>query len=224
VPDWREVVAKRLDTRQLTAAQRDEVVAELASHLEEICEEQHADGMSISQGTDKALAEITDWRALSRRIQRAKCKEDIVNQRTKSIWIPGLITLIFTSGALAILQVWRVQPHIMWMRAGDGLVLYTPWLIALPAFGAIGAYLSRRAGGDRRARLASGVFPALMMLAAFGVVLVVGFTLGTIRRSDFPPEAWPLVAAHFGESVVIPGFALALGALPFLGTTKAQES
>ena len=225
MPDWRGVVDQQLNMRELTSAQRDEIVAELAGHLEEICDERHAAGLSISQAADTALAEVADWPALSRRIEGAKLKEGVMNQRTKSIWIPGLITLIFTSGALAMLEVWRVQPHVTWMRAGIGLVFYTPWLIAQPTFGAIGAYLSRRAGGGRCARLTSGLFPALMMLASFFVILGVGFVLRMLRVSDdFRPEVWPILAAHFGVWVVIPGFALALGALPFLGAARPQES
>lgn len=147
-----------------------------------------------------------------------------MNHRTKSIWIPGLITLIITSAALAVLQACRVQPHVTWLRAGVGLVFYTPWLIAQPAFGAIGAYLSRRAGGDRCARLLSGLFPSLMMLAAFAVILGVGLALRLIRISDFPPELWPVVGAHFAVWVAIPALALALGALPFVGVSEVQES
>lgn len=222
--DWRIFVTSRLDAPELGPAQRDEIVAELASHLEEIYEELRQSGLSPSQATDSALTEVMDWRALSQRIQRAKCKESVMNQRTKSIWIPALITLIFTSGALAMLQVWRVQPHVTWLRGGVGLVFYVPWLIAQPIFGAIGAYLSRRAGGRRSERLISGTFPALMMLSSFGVISGIRLALGTARITDFPPEMWPILAAHFAVWVVIPGLALTLGALPFLRSARIQES
>jgi hypothetical protein len=43
--------------------------------------------------------------------------------------------------------------------------------------------------------------------------------------SDFcPPETWPLVAAHFTESIVFPALAFGLGALPFLRGARIQES
>jgi hypothetical protein len=104
------------------------------------------------------------------------------------------------------------------------LTFYTPWLITQPIFGAVGAYLSRRAGGGRRNRILSGIFPALMMLAAFGVILAVSLVLGTARINDFPPEMWPVLGAHFAVWVVVPAFALTLGVLPFLPDAKLQES
>jgi hypothetical protein len=44
-----------------------------------------------------------------------------MNHRTKSIWIPGLITLISTSAALAMLQGGRVEPHVTWFRGSGAL-------------------------------------------------------------------------------------------------------
>jgi hypothetical protein len=97
MPDWRGMEEKQLTVTDLRDSQRREVIAELASHLEEIYGEQRARGLSELQAKDSALADVTNWSVLARRTEK--------NQRTKSIWIPGLISLTLASAALATVQV-----------------------------------------------------------------------------------------------------------------------
>ena len=138
-----------------------------------------------------------------------------MNQRTKAIWIPGLISLTVASSALALLQVWGVRPHIVWMRSGLALLFYIPWLVAQPVFGAVGAYISRHNGGSLSERLTAGLLPAAGMLPvfclAFCSALAHRITLGGLTVCI---AAW----------VVVPGIALAVGTLPFLRNGRLQES
>jgi len=141
-----------------------------------------------------------------------------MNQRTKSVWLPGLISLTAVSVFLMILQMCGVRPHFWPFRFGLVVVVHLPWLIAQPVFGALGAYLSLRAGGDRRARLVAGLFPSLVMLGAFCLVLVM---------SVFVDWSVPAILRVTGFAVyvcfwaVLPGLGLLLGALPFLKEQKA---
>jgi hypothetical protein len=88
-----------------------------------------------------------------------------------------------------------------------------PWLILLPFCGAAGAYLSRRAGGNVRARLVAGLFPTIAL-----------FTLGSIvvptRLLTFARPEWRYGAIALIVGVVLPSAALLAGTAPFLRTAK----
>ena len=145
-----------------------------------------------------------------------------MNHRTKALWIPGLFNLTVASGLLAILQIWHVRPHIVWMRSGLALLFYVPWLAVLPAFGAIGAYISRRNGGNWHERLTAGLLPAAGMVAAFCVAICSQIATTAV------PAYYRINAFTLSVSLVIwavlPALALALGALPFLGKPPAQAA
>ncbi len=221
VRDWHELAAEKLDTLHLDTAEREEIVSELASHLEDLYEQYREQGQPESRAVRCALNEVSDWRELGRKIRRARRKENEMNQRTKAVWIPGLVSLTVASGVLALLQVWGVRPHIVWMRSGLALLFYIPWLVAQPAFGAIGAYISRRNGGDWRERLTAGLLPAAAMAAAFCVGFCVQIALNAITNGH--EISFIGIGLYVVLWVAVPGFALALGALPFLGDARVRE-
>jgi hypothetical protein len=80
-------------------------------------------------------------------------------------------------------------------------------------YGALGAYLSRRGGGERRARLVAGVFPALMFLCSLSFV---GVTAVFVEHNQFVLDHPLYFATMIFPWVIFPGLALALGVLPFL--------
>jgi hypothetical protein len=103
--------------------------------------------------------------------------------------------------------------------------VYFPLLLAMPLFGALGAYLSFRAGGGRRARFASGLFPLLAVPAAvltsLGAGMVINLNLSSAPHAT--PGAFPTrsaVAIVVLSGVVVQSAALLLGALPFLRASK----
>ncbi len=136
-----------------------------------------------------------------------------MNERTKNLWLPGMVMLFFSSVLLMYITRHGPLPLFVWIDPRVPLLLYVPWLISLPVFGALGAYWSRRAGGHVRTRAAAGVFPVLMLAAAFCLILPIAII--------FDGHGWRLlqmkafVVMMLGW-VVIPGAALLLGALPFL--------
>jgi hypothetical protein len=96
-------------------------------------------------------------------------------------------------------------------KADVTVLFYVPWLLTLPLFGALGAYISLRAGGSARAILFSGIFPMLSLAACFFVILPLSFVLD--RSASFQPT----LAGFLGlllSWVVAPGAALLIGALP----------
>ncbi len=217
--EWSALVREHLGGLNLTAAQQEEIVAELAGHLEDLYEEGRAQGLCESEAIERALDEVADWRRLARKICRAKHEEGNVNNRTKYLWLPGLVSLTAASVFGMILTRVSLQPHIIWLRSGKTLMIYPVWIVAQPLFGAIGAYLSRRGGGERLARLAAGLFPSIALLA-----LICGTTLAhTIIHAPRDLGSFDLVS--FARAiffwVVLPAVALLLGALPFLKASKA---
>jgi hypothetical protein len=170
------MVGEYLSGLALKPAERAEVIAELAAHLEENCEELHRRGIAEEEAVLRTLSQVEDWRDLRNRIQTARTKENIMTNRVKQFWLPSLLTLLLTMGLLMLIQIFGPNPWMVSRKSGWSLVapvavVYLPWLLSLPVIGAMGAYLSRRAGGTRRAVFSSIVFPVLPYLVFFLLAL-----------------------------------------------------
>jgi len=219
MPDWEQLVREHLATRGLSHSAEEDVIAELAAHLEDSCEQERTRGRSAAEARKRALANI-EWRQLARRIRAAKCKEDEMNQRTRSLWMPAMVNLLVAPGLLMILQKLGVHPRVVWV--GDmALVLYLPWLVTLPVFGAAGAFLAKRAQASSLHRLVVGLAPALAILGSFAVMLPLSLAIGTAHLSGFP---WVYFALTIFNWVVLPSLALLAGTLPLLRKTDLRRA
>ena len=221
MPDWRKLVAEKLDTTDLPPQQRQEIAAELASHLEEAFEEQSARGANESEAVGQALSEVFDWNELARRIRRAKREEGTMNDRTRQLWLPGLASLSAAIAVEVALAQVSYRPHMI-LRAHVTQLMYVLWLLAQPVCGGLGAYFSRRAGGTRPARLASGLFPSGILLAVVLIVVTINLTLRAtgLGSPDLGPPNVPIFARAIATVILIPGGAMLLGALPFLSDRR----
>ena len=236
MPDWEAMVSARLGPLDGNGRQRAEVIGELAGHLEDAFVEKCARGLAESAAVQETLAQVADWEELARRIRLAKCEEGIMNDRTKGYWLPGLVCFTASMVLLMVLQLsvpiqlplypkgCLTPPEVGLTHTVCGLwdtqmnlytvaVPYMLWLLTQPIFGALGAYLSRRGGGERRARMVAGVFPALMFLFALGTVGVIAVF---VERNRFVLEHPTYFATMVFPWVILPSFALVLGVLPFL--------
>jgi hypothetical protein len=135
-----------------------------------------------------------------------------INTRTKTFWLPALVSLGSSMVVLAISSVIGSRSFFL-SRDLTNYVVYLPWILLLPACGALGAYLSYRAGGRLSARLAAGMFPAIAMLT-----LLLILTLTGIIVLAKPELGHALRGLTFG--IVIPASALLIGTLPFLRVRK----
>ncbi len=213
MPDWSKLVRERLRPLHLPAKEQQEVIAELSAHLEDLYEEQLHKGINESEAHQKVVNEAVQWRPLAKRIQQAKLKEEIMNARTKQLWLPGLVSLTLAMILLAPLITISMQPRFLGRSPLEMVLL--PWLALLPLCGAAGAYLSRRGGGDSRACLVAGLFPTIALLT-LGSILVVTRLLTFAR-----PEWWyGLVALAVG--IIFPSASLLVGAAPFLKAAKPR--
>src|SRR6267378_2451112 len=209
--DWRKFVHVQMAKLPLSPGTKADVVDELAGHLEEVYEGHRRQGMTEELAAQRAMRQVTDWNALQRHIRNAKKREDLMHNRVRQLWFPGFLTLTLSMGLLPMLLELGLQPRIVSWSGPDTILFYVPWLLTLPLFGALGAYISLRAGGSARAILFSGIFPMLSLAACFFVILPLSFVLD--RSGSFQLT----LAGFLGLLlcwVVAPGAALLIGALP----------
>ncbi len=177
MPDWQELVRRGLSCLQLGAAEKEEVHAELAEHLEETYEALLREGVPEPDAIQRVFSLARDWNDLQQKIYAARTGKDTMTNRVKQFWLPGLLTFTLSMGLLELVQKFFPQPFILHLDHPPVLLFYVPWLLTLPLAGAIGACLSKRAGGSRRMTLLSSVFPVLPFAAVFLIAIPVGLAL-----------------------------------------------
>jgi hypothetical protein len=204
VRNWQQFVRERLGALGLSQERDTEIAEELAGYLE--------DRFDSTQCADSS-PEISDWQKLRRDLRRASL-EDGMNERTRTLWVPGLLTLAVASALWRALLLAGLEPKVIWMtpKSTDMLYLFVPWLIGLPLIGAGGAYWARRMGAEPKKRAVVSMFPALGMLGFMALGIAVQLILQP-RMFVEVPVALVLYLASF---VFIPAACLLLGALPFL--------
>ena len=145
-----------------------------------------------------------------------------MNMRVRQLWAPVLSTfLVSVSVQFVALRVPQLPPWVFFTRNGVSIVLAPLWMLALPFIGALGAWLSLRAGGSIRDRLLIAVGPAWLL----GSIMTVGVLLSMIIERH-----WSLsikltaYVAYMIASCLIPAVLLALGALPWLGRKATMRA
>jgi hypothetical protein len=210
MPDWQKLVRRRLSGLAVDFTEREEIHTELAAHLEESYESLRTKGLPEQAAMQQTLAQVADWQDLRRRIQVARTrKENIMNDRVRQLWLPGLLTFVLSMGLLELVQKFGPRPFVLDLDKGTPvLMFYTSWLLTLPLAGAIGALLSKRAGGSPKILAISSVFPVL----PFGVVFLIAIPAGLLIGHSL---AHHIVAAAFLTMmfgwVLVPGVALLSG-------------
>lgn len=212
--DWRDLVRERLHPLSLPAQDAEEVVNELAAHLHDLYEEKLEQRISEAEARRLTEDEVANWPRLAQRIQRIKHKEELMNDRTKHIWLPGLVNL--AAAMILLTPLISVSMQSRFLGRSPLQMVLLPWLCLLPLCGAAGAYLSRRAGGSLRARLVAGLFPTISMLT-LGSILVVS------RRLTFAHPEWKYGAIALAVAVILPSVTLLAGAAPFFRTANSQR-
>lgn len=222
MPDWRAIVRERLGALGLGPEREQEIRAELAEHLEDAYQDALRRGLSPEAAMACAHEQVPDWHRLARKIRRARQEEDDMSPTAKTLWLPGTTMLVFS--ALLLLAITRLVPPINWIDPRGRVLLLTSWLLSYLAFGALGAYWSRRAGGSVTTRFLSGTFPVALHLVTLVLPVIVSLLgSGAPRFPEHLHLEWLLRTAILW--VVIPGVALAIGTLPFLrdGATRASR-
>jgi hypothetical protein len=233
MPDWEKLVSWRLAQLALEERERQEVIGELAGHLEEIYEALRQKGASPDEAIRGALLQVDNWNKLQQDIFVARTKENAMNARTSRLWVPSLVTLAASLITLVAFGFLGLQPgplgsrphheesssHLVGGITGGSHVVneYTAWLMVLPFLGALGARLSHRAGGTFRDVIISGVFPALAWLAIVIVILSFAASLGHGLQAVTAPVG---PAGLIAVLVLIPGACLLIGVLVYQAASR----
>jgi hypothetical protein len=210
--DWREFVNRGLSGLKLGAAEKEAVHAELAQHLEETYEALLREGVAEPDAIQRVFSLAGNWNDLQRKIYAARTGKDTMTNRVKQFWLPGLLTFALSMGLLELVQKFFPQPFILHLDHPPVLLFYVPWLLTLPLAGAIGACLSKRAGGSKRMTLLSSVFPVLPLAAVFLMAIPVGLVLSHTLSHGIVAAAFLTLGIAW---VAVPGLILLLGG--FLG-------
>ena len=138
-----------------------------------------------------------------------------MNNRTKTLWLPALASLTGSMAWRLILQRSFPLGQPLLNHAGLPLAYQLLWLAALPLFGALSAYLSRRAGGDRLTGLTAVLSPSILMIPLWTAIAA--------RMSHPSPAQWFGLLCGVLNWIVSPGVALSLGACAVLGTRNRKN-
>src|SRR5215467_4903916 len=211
MPDWQELVRQRLPGLALDAKDRDNVHAELAAHLEESYETLREEGLADHEAIQRTLARSGDWKDLQRKIDSARTGKDTMTNRVTQLWLPGLLTFALSMGLLAIAQKFGPRPIVLELGKGTPiLMLYPSWLMILPLAGALGAYLSKRAGGSVPMVFVSSVFPVLPYAVVFMIAIPVGLVIEHAVAHNIATAAFLSLSLGW---VLAPGITLLAGGL-----------
>jgi len=180
--DWRQLVSARLSDLMLDDDDAVQVFDELADHLEETYQSLLGEGFSEQAATRRALGGVGDWQALRRKIESSRKRESIMPKRVAQFWLPAFVTLLLSMACLALIQIfgpnrWIAPVTHGWRSVAPTVLVYIPWLSTLPFIGALGAYISNRAGGRTRAVFSATIFPILPYMVFFIIGLPIAIIL-----------------------------------------------
>ena len=142
MPDWKELVRVRLAELNLPADAKEEVISELAAHLEDSAEDSTAE-----KQTETTVINQVRWRELLRSIERTRHPEGRMSRLTKLFCLPA-ISVLFSAGLVllfmnrdAFLQrlIWAVCAALLLVAAASeskdmNRRTRSLWLPALAAF------------------------------------------------------------------------------------------
>ena len=218
--DWQEIIRRKLIGVPLSRSQRENLASELATHLDDLYAELVASGIAEPQASAQCLEQLDDVQQIAAAAKRSQIWEHAMNQRSRTFWLPGLITLTLASVSLMVMQLFAFsRPRVYWVD-GVNVEVGIFWLLSLLPCGAFGAHLSRRAGGSRWSSVVVSLFPSLTMLGVFCVVLPIAifierntYVIHHLRSFGLALLAW----------TVVPGAALLLGAVPVLARMHTEH-
>ena len=158
----------------------------------------------------------------SLRCTASREKEDAMNMRVRQLWAPVLSTfLVSVSVQFVALRVPQLPPWVFFTRNGVSIVLAPLWMLALPFIGALGAWLSLRAGGNTRDRLLTALGSAWLN----GAIMTLGVPLSMVIERHFSLSI--KLTAYIVYMIawcLVPAVLLALGALPWLGRKATMRA
>jgi len=225
--DWERMVRQRLGAR--SEALGDEVIREAAHHLEDVFERSRESGLSDENSANIAWNEVRSWPRLAREIHRAKGGTTMLKDRIQRLWLPGIVPAFLALGVLVGFGTLGYKLRLQSLSPTYAAKFYYGWLIALPLFGALSAYWSRRAGGSLPNRVTASLFLAGALLSTFLILFAAQLVLLPFGLGDFHRDnlQWGKFVTEVGRAgltiVLLPAVMLFVGAIPFLREKRTPE-
>ena len=216
MPDWQKLVSQRLHGIALDDDDAAQVVEELAGHLEEDYQYSLAAGAPEQLAIRRALRHVHDWQRLKSQIETSRKKELPMTKRVSQFWFPAFLTILLAMSFLMVIQELGPKPWVSpaWggpPRMAPVAVVYFSWLVTLPLVGALGAYLSKRAGARPWVVFSSVAFPTFPYLAFF----IIGLPTAAVLDGHVAHNiTLPAFFVGFAVWVLLPAIALLIGGLP----------
>lgn len=237
--DWQSLVRERMSALNLSPEAKEEVISELAAHLEDDYRNEIARGIGEADASEHVLSNVR-WNVLAREIRRATREEESMNNRNRALWLPATINLVVAAILLVLLTVlgiddrmtrssvlaieWLAIAHLDHFSFFAAIckvleAIHLSWLLTLPLSAAAGCLIARRANASPKVRLIVGLAPSLLWLAVF-VAMSLEFEPDRWKfPTGFPPEFIHYFVLSALGWIVLPVVPLLLGTLPFLRKT-----
>ena len=190
MPDWLQLLKSRLGALGLDPQREAEIVTEVATHLDDLYENFRQEGLGEEEAAQRALASVTDWCAFRRQIRSAEKWEGAMNQRTKSVWLPGLcaVAICYISMQVVGFATSKLMADPVGIKV-VGSILLAVLFLGFVGAGSMAAYLSKRMGGGLRHQVLGALLPVGMWIA-FALSGLAAFSL---FRAAFPHTRFELL-------------------------------
>ncbi|HZQ91106.1 MAG TPA: hypothetical protein VFA60_04885 [Terriglobales bacterium] len=209
MPDFHAMVVERLRLESLPVDQSNEIVSEIASHLEDRYNELTNAGEP--DPLERTLAEIPNWALLRREITQNK--GGFMNVRYQ-FFVPGIFAMVAAKAAQSM--VFSLIAANTTFGHDRARLFGIAWVLTFALGGAVGGALARRYGLSARARLLASLTPAAYLPAVIDLAGIASvLTIPQVHDSGL--LQW-LVA--FSGALA----ACLIGGLPFLAGPQGTRS
>jgi hypothetical protein len=173
-------VREKLQSLLLNDIEREDVIAEITTHLELMADEYRSEGVDEDVARRRVLSQFGDSRRLLRGIRQTK--ERGMNERFRRLWLPGLSVGFAAYASQMMISRLITRPRAIEVL-GNYYVYSWTWLLVVACIAGVGAWWSREMGGSPRERLMVALAPAEIMAAVIAIVFPVGIVIeGCVQR------------------------------------------
>ena len=139
--------------------------------------------------------------------------------RTRTLFLPAAAALISQGVVIGLFSLLGIYDKTLWREPSFSPPVYLLFWLALVPIGSLGAWLSRRAGGSVLERILAALAMVLGKLAGYVVFLPAVLLISGKASLHFVYGGLDFILLKY---IIVPGCALSMGALPFLGQGRRK--
>jgi len=137
-----------------------------------------------------------------------------ISRRIRTLFLPAVATLVSHGTLIALFLSLGIYDKILWREPGFSLPVYLLFWSGSVLTGALGAWLSRRAGGTVTERVSAALAMVVGKVIGYVVLLPLATWISGSYSLKFVYGGFSFILVKY---IVAPATALLLGAIPFLG-------